>query len=46
VTGLGRIRGGDEDRGKSGREELGGRTMDCNTGEGGKVKRVRIGIRQ
>jgi hypothetical protein len=27
------------------KELLGGRTMDCSTGEGGKVKRVRIRIR-
>jgi hypothetical protein len=24
---------------------LGGRTLECSTGEGGKVKRVRIGMR-
>jgi hypothetical protein len=36
--------------GKSGFERaervIGGRTMDFSTGEGGKVKRVRIGIRE
>jgi hypothetical protein len=31
---------------KGQKEYLGGRTMDCGTGEGGKVKRVRIGIRE
>jgi hypothetical protein len=28
---------------KGQKESLGGRTMDCSIGEGGKVKRVRIG---
>jgi hypothetical protein len=31
---------------KGQKEDLGERTMDCCTGEGGKVKRVRIGIRE
>jgi hypothetical protein len=31
---------------KEQKELLKGRTMDCSTGEGGKVKRVRIGIRE
>jgi hypothetical protein len=39
--------GGGEDWGKSGwkgqKESLGGRTMDCSTGEGGKVKRGKNG---
>jgi hypothetical protein len=32
---------------ENGQEEyLGGRAIDCSTGEGGKVERVRIGIRE
>jgi hypothetical protein len=31
---------------RRGRKYLGERTMDCSTGEGGKVKRVRIEIRE
>jgi hypothetical protein len=31
---------------KGQKESLGGRTMDCSTGQGGKVKGVRIGIRK
>jgi hypothetical protein len=31
---------------EKGQKELRGSTMDCITGKGGKVKRVRIGIRK
>jgi hypothetical protein len=46
VTGWGRIGGECEDRGTVDEkgQKLGGRTMDCSTGKGGKVKGVRIGI--
>jgi hypothetical protein len=42
--------GGGEDRErveeKGQKEQLGGRTLDCSTREGGRVKRMRIGIRE
>jgi hypothetical protein len=33
-----------DEKGK--KEKFGGRTMDCSIGEGGRVKRKRIGIRE
>jgi hypothetical protein len=50
VTGWWRIGGRGEDGErvdeKGQKEQLGGRTMDCSTGKGGKVKGVRLGIRK
>jgi hypothetical protein len=31
---------------KEQKEYLGGRTIDCSTGEGGRVQKMRIGIRE
>jgi hypothetical protein len=31
---------------KGQKEYLGGRIMDCGTGEGGSMKRIRIGMRE
>jgi hypothetical protein len=48
VTGLGRVGGVDEDRErvdeKEQKEYLGGRAVGCTTGNGGKMKGVRIGM--
>jgi hypothetical protein len=50
LTCWGRIGGGGEGRGREwmrkGRKRSWGRTMDCHTRQGGKVKGVRIGIRK
>jgi hypothetical protein len=50
VTGWRRIGGGGKDGNrvdeKGYKESLGGRAMDCSTRRGGKVKRIRIGIRK
>jgi hypothetical protein len=50
VTGWERVVGGRRIWGKEWmrriREKLGGKTMDCSTRGGGKVKRLRIGIRE
>jgi hypothetical protein len=48
--GWGRIKGGVKVGGrvdKKGQQEyLGRRTMDCSTGEGGRVKEVRVGMKR